>query len=171
LQAVGIPFNVVVPGSDEIHFKDPVRSVKYNARLKAESVGDKFPGQFILGVDTVVYIRGRVLGKPADLAEAEQFLGLLNGREHVVFSGICLIKDGISWEGCEKTYVRFDTLTHEEISHYVETCKPLDKAGAYGIQEFSSMFIKGIRGDYFNVVGLPLNLLFRLLKIAGYRFF
>lgn len=170
LETVGIPFIISVPDVEELHFRDPVRSVRYNARLKAGSGMERYSDKLVLGVDTVVVTGGKVLGKPGDLEEARRYLRMLSGRWHTVYSGICLTLDGRNWEGVERTGVLFDRLSDGEISRYVDRCRPLDKAGAYGIQEFSSMFIRRIKGDYFNVVGLPLNLLYRLMKQAGYDF-
>ena len=171
LRRAGIPFRVVVPtGIRKTRSGDPVRTVLRNALRKAGAVAAKYPRATVVGADTLVVIGNRILGKPADRKQAERYLRLLSGRTHTVCTGVAVIRSGRVFQACEKTQVVFDRITAEEIGYYVRTSPPLDKAGAYGIQEFSAFFVRRIRGDFFNVVGPPLNLLFRLLKKAGYRF-
>jgi septum formation protein len=170
LGLVNIPFRVVIPGVTEKHFSDPVKSVRYNARLKCSDIARKIPDRIVLGVDTVVYLGGKVLGKPEDSDQAFDYLKMLSGHTHMVYSGICLSWDNVFHEGVEKTAVTFDTLSSDEIWHYIRNYTPLDKAGAYGIQEFSAFFIKSMNGDYFNVVGLPLNRFYKILKKIKYPF-
>jgi septum formation protein len=167
LSMTGLPFRVVASVADETIERTPEATVLKNALVKARGAVYK-PSDFVLGCDTIVYLDRRILGKPRDEQEAERFLGLLSGRTHTVFSGVALLNRGKAYTGCERTDVVFDRLTRREIRQYVRLCRPLDKAGAYGIQEWSSFFVRRLKGDYFNVVGLPLNLLFRLLKRAGY---
>jgi septum formation protein len=171
LKTIGIPFKSVPADISETVCGTPEETVLTNARQKALAVCLQYPDQLVIGVDTIVYLDRKVLGKPADLREAVKFLKLLNGRKHLVFSGIAMVRKGRILSGTERTEVFFDRLSHDELENYARHCSPLDKAGAYGIQEFSSMYIKAVRGDYFNVVGLPLNLLYRLMKKAGYHFF
>ncbi len=168
LETVGIPFEAIPAHVEEETLKSPSATVEHNARKKALAIASDFPDRYILGVDTLVFCKNRILGKPDDEAHAFEMLRLLNNRTHIVFSGICLIKGAKIATAIEKTKVFFDKLTEQEISNYIRTHQPMDKAGAYGIQDFSSMFIKKIEGDYFNVVGLPLNLLYRILKGMGF---
>jgi septum formation protein len=171
LRTVGIPFKAAPADITETTCSTPEETVLHNARQKALAVCLRYPDRLVVGVDTIVYVDRRILGKPADLKEAVRFLKLLNGRRHAVYSGVAVVRKGRILTGTERTEVYFDRLSHDELENYARDCKPLDKAGAYGIQEFSSMYIKAVKGDYFNVVGLPLNLLYRLMKKAGYHFF
>ena len=171
LKTVGIPYKAVPADINEILKSTPEETVLHNARQKALAVCLQYPDSLVIGVDTIVYVDRKILGKPADLKEAVRFLKMLNGRKHLVYSGIAIVRKGRILSGAEKTEVFFDRLTQDELENYARHCRPFDKAGAYGIQEFSSMYVRAVRGDYFNVVGLPLNLLYRLMKKAGYRFF
>jgi septum formation protein len=170
LETVGLPFEVRPADVEEESFRDPEKTVLHNAKKKCLAIASENPARLVLGVDTLVYCRKRILGKPRDELHALEMLRLLNGKEHTVYTGICLMKGKRSLEKCSKTKVLFDRMTDKDLRFYVRTHKPFDKAGAYGIQEFSSFFIRKIDGDYFTVVGLPLNLLYRMLKAFGYRF-
>lgn len=119
-----------------------------------------------LGSDTVVALDGRILGKPQDRAEAKEMLMALSGREHDVYSGIALVRgDGMLLDAKSvRTSVRFMNLSKEEIDTYLDTTEWGDKAGAYGIQGHAGMFVESIEGDYYNVMGLPLNTLYKLMK-------
>lgn len=170
LTAVGIDFRTCPANIDESAVKecDPATFVSQLAMLKALHVGKKYCGKefFCIGADTCVYIDGKILGKPKNQEEAEQMLALLSGREHSVFTGYavvnCTTMETVG-ESCE-TRVKFKELSAEEISAYVKSGEPMDKAGAYGIQEKGALLIEEIRGDYFNVVGLPLCKLGKLMK-------
>ena len=123
------------------------------------------PGRVVLGADTIVVVAGRLFGKPADTAEARRMLHVLAGRTHRVYTGICLIRDDISASEVVSTAVTFYPPSDEMsrlIEDYLASGAPLDKAGAYGIQDFGSLLIEGIEGDYYNVVGLPLASFWRL---------
>jgi len=170
LSMIGLPFKCVSSEYQEISFSSPEKTVLTNALYKAKNAICK-KDNFILGADTIVYIDNKIIGKPKDKKEAERFLLLLSGRMHTVFTGLVIIKNNKIFSGVEKTKVFFDKISKREINLYIRLCRPFDKAGAYGIQEFSSLFIRKIEGDFFNVVGLPLNLLYRLLKKARYPFF
>jgi septum formation protein len=124
------------------------------------------PGSFVLGADTVVVIDGEMLGKPSDLEDATRMLRLLSGRTHQVHTGICLVRapDEIEALKHETTLVTFRELDEEEIRRYVESGEPLDKAGAYAVQGLASKFVTCISGCYSNVVGLPVALLYEILK-------
>jgi septum formation protein len=124
------------------------------------------PGSFVLGADTVVVIDGEMLGKPSDLEDAARMLRLLSGRTHQVHTGICLVRapDEVEALKHETTLVTFRELDEEEIRRYVESGEPLDKAGAYAVQGLASKFVTRISGCYSNVVGLPVALLYEILK-------
>lgn len=139
------------------------------AVAKARHVAKSFPGDFILGADTVVACGRRVLGKAADEAEAEKFISLLSGRRHRVYGGIAVIgPDGGAHVRCVMTVVHFKRLSRDEINTYLETGEWRDKAGAYAIQGRAAGFIPRINGSYSNVVGLPLAETASLLRGLGY---
>lgn len=168
LKQVGIPFRQVVSGVNEnLHDpKDPEDHVRELSRRKAEDVARQMSSGIVLGADTVVVLDGEILGKPADKGEAIQMLLKLSGRDHEVFTGLTLldvVRD-FSVSAVERTEVTFRELSQEEIEAYVVTGEPLDKAGAYGIQGKGAVLVSGIRGCYYNVVGLPLAKLMELLR-------
>ena len=140
----------------------------YISREKAEAyrsfMGDD---ELIITADTIVYIDGKVLGKPHDEADACEMLRKLSGRTHMVITGVCLTTTQWQRSFSAVTEVTFDTLSDEEISHYVRKYKPLDKAGSYGVQEFIGFIgVKSLNGSYYNVMGLPVQRLYReLLKV------
>jgi septum formation protein len=143
--------------------EDPREHVRRLARLKAEAVAAAAE-DIVLGADTVVVIEGRILGKPADPEQAAWMLRQLSGREHEVITGFCLRAGGRRMVDVESTRVRFVPLSDGEIADYVASGEPMDKAGAYAIQGLASKFIDRIEGCYFNVVGLPVSLVYRRLK-------
>jgi septum formation protein len=171
LHQLSIPFDVVVPEYEETwpESADPVEVVRVHARGKAESVAALADDRPVLGVDTAVVLDGRVFGKPGDAAEAEQMLEQLSGSTHVVVSGLCLLTPG--WEEVEHeaTSVSFRPLTPRELGVYVGTGEWEGRAGGYAIQGHGAALVESIEGDYFNVVGLPVALLVRLLagRFAG----
>ncbi len=134
------------------------------AREKAAVVARKRPHDAVLGADTVVAIDGQILGKPADRLDAARMLRMLSGREHRVITGVALVVGGQWFVASEITNVTFSEITEEEIADYVATGEPMDKAGAYAIQGIASRWIPRIEGDYSNVVGLPVALVYRLLR-------
>ena len=140
----------------------------YLSRLKAEAyMGEIAPDEVLLTADTVVVDGDRILGKPRDEGEAHAMLRELSGHTHQVITGVTLASDKVMQTFSEVTEVEFAELTDDEISYYVEKYRPLDKAGAYGIQEWIGYIgIKGIKGDYYNVMGLPLRRVYEhLLKM------
>ncbi|MCM1149290.1 MAG: Maf family protein [Butyricicoccus sp.] len=147
----------------------PAQLVRELSRAKASEVAEANPGALVIGADTVVAVDSTVLGKPADEHDARRMLALLSGREHEVFTGVAVIKDGAEQGFTERTAVRFRAMSAEEIAAYAATGESLDKAGAYGIQGLASQFIEGIDGDYFNVMGLPLCRLGLILKALGVK--
>jgi septum formation protein len=145
----------------------PEEFARRAAREKAMHVAASSPpGSFVLGADTVVVIDGEMLGKPSDLEDATRMLRLLSGRTHQVHTGICLVRapDEVEALKHETTLVTFRELDEEEIRRYVESGEPLDKAGAYAVQGLASKFVTRISGCYSNVVGLPVALLYEILK-------
>jgi septum formation protein len=145
------------------------------AREKALAVGASALGNFVLGADTVVLVDGEILGKPRDRDDAGRMLHLLAGRSHRVITGVCLqtpqnqSKDDSPPDvRSQTTLVTMDALTDAEILSYVATGEPMDKAGAYAIQGMASRWIPRIEGDYFNVVGLPVSLVWRMLREHHY---
>ena len=142
--------------------ESPRDYVRRLAEAKARAVQQ--PGETVLGADTVVVVDSRMLGKPRDTAEALQMLRLLSGRTHDVITGVCLFREGNCQTVSETTKVTFSELSDSEIESYVSTNEPLDKAGGYGIQGSACKFIERIEGCYFNVVGLPISRVYRLLR-------
>lgn len=136
---------------------------EYLAKLKA-SPFTPTEKQIIITSDTVVWHKGASLAKAANVAEARSMLSALSGDWHEVISGLCLTASNKQWVGSQTTRVKFAPLSEEEINYYIEHCQPFDKAGAYGIQEWIGLIgIEGIEGSYFNVVGLPVQLLYQQL--------
>jgi septum formation protein len=147
--------------------EQPEEFARRAAREKAIEVAASRPaGSFVLGADTVVVIDGETLGKPSGRQDAARMLRLLSGRTHQVHTGICLVRAPGEIEALkhETTFVTFRELDEDEIRSYVESGEPLDKAGAYAIQGLASKFVIRISGCYFNVVGLPVALLYEILK-------
>lgn len=175
LENLGVDFRIVTAETDESSSLSDgaVLSEELSAR-KARAVyevlrndGSLCNDTLIIGCDTVVCCDGAILGKPCDRADAEHMLKMLSGRTHEVISGLTLIYGGRAYTEHEVTSVLFDPLEPSEITEYISTGEPDDKAGAYGIQGLASRFIRGIEGCYFNVVGLPVNLLYRMTKQIG----
>jgi nucleoside triphosphate pyrophosphatase len=171
LHQLSIPFDVVEPRYEETwpDGADPVEAVRAHARGKAESVAELADERPVLGVDTAVVLDGVVFGKPEDAAEAERMLEELSGATHVVVSGLCLLTPG--WEEVEHetTSVSFRELSPRELGVYVGSGEWEGRAGGYAIQGHGAALVRGVVGDYFNVVGLPVALLVRLLaeRFAG----
>lgn len=166
LTSVGWAFTKVVPDIDESEKagESPDDYVKRLARDKAEAVAVGLPGATVLGADTTVVINGKLLGKPIDLADAKRMIQMLNGNWHDVLTGVAVVKNGLTSVGIQRTKVKFTTMREAEIDYLVERGDPLDKAGAYAVQAQAALFIEGIEGDYWNVVGLPVSLVYRLVS-------
>lgn len=166
LRAAGYDFDVVPSGAGEDIAPLPPRPyTRALAEKKAAEVLRRVGGgRVVVGADTVVFVGGRILGKPLDGTDAVRMLELLSGREHEVFTGVAVVSEGTAETFCERTVVRFFPLTRALIAHYVATGEPLDKAGAYGIQGPGSLLVQGIEGDYYNVMGLPVGRLARMLQ-------
>jgi septum formation protein len=134
------------------------------AREKARVVRANGKGGVILAADTVVAVGGEILGKPTDTDDARRMLRLLSDRTHEVISAVCLLGSGFEDVRSESTAVHFNPMSDSEIAEYVATAEPMDKAGAYAIQGRASRWISSIVGDYYNVVGLPVDLVWRMLR-------
>lgn len=165
-------YEVVPSDYDESEMPDglsPRDHVMLSAKEKARDVARSARNALVIGSDTVVAVDEHILGKPRDAADAARMLGMLSGRTHQVYTGVCLIdsRDGREECAAECTDVRFRELDEALIGRYVATGEPLDKAGAYAIQGLGSVLIEGITGDFFNVVGLPVYRLSRLLTHFG----
>jgi len=165
LTAAGIPFVVRIPSTIELIApgEAPAAYVQRLAEEKAVSV-PLSPGEVILGADTTVVVDQHILEKPLDAADARRMLSLLSGREHQVLTGICLRSETRKIVDLATTRVRFVQLSDAELDAYVDSGEPMDKAGAYAIQGRASKFIDRVDGCYFNVVGLPIALVYRHLK-------
>lgn len=131
---------------------------------KALHVRELRPDALVIGCDTVVIIDGVILGKPHDAQDAKRMLRLLSGRTHTVVSGVCICLGSKTLSFTQNTLVSFYDMSDEEIDSYVQECSPLDKAGAYGIQDRGGLFVKHIDGDFYNIVGLPIARLSREIK-------
>ena len=169
LKQIGLKFQVIISDADEeIVDLSPDEFVKNIALQKAHIVSGAVSDGIIIAADTIVVIDGRILGKPRDLEDACEMLTGLSGRMHEVFTGLCIFEQpsGRYFLGYERTEVYFRNISQTEIKAYIATGEPLDKAGAYGIQGKGALFVKKINGCYFNVVGLPITLLYDAL--AGF---
>jgi septum formation protein len=167
LRAVGWPFEAVAADIDESvrTGEDAVSYVKRLALTKAQTVARKSSGGLVLGADTTVVVEGELLGQPVDDDDARRMLKLLSGKWHEVLTGVALLRadqDARSLVEHETTRVRFAEMSLEEIDWYVATGEPRGKAGGYGIQGPAALFVKEIAGDYFNIVGLPVRLVYEM---------
>ncbi len=171
LTQAGFSFTVRVPGIEEVR-RDSESPEDYVRRLALEKAraAASSPLEFVLAADTVVVVDGAVLEKPASTLDAERMLLRLSGRPHAVLTGVCLLQGGQALCAVESTRVYFSTLSEVEVRDYCASGEPMDKAGAYAIQGLASKFIERVEGCYFNVVGLPVSLVYRLCKQAGYSF-
>ena len=146
--------------------KELIENLAYE---KAKDVANKVPEGLIIGADTIVIFKDKILGKPKDENDAKNMLKMLSGNTHKVLTAVCIIdkdEDKTLINSC-LSKVTFKKLTEEEIDAYIKTKEPMDKAGSYGIQAFGSLFVTKVEGCYNNIVGLPLNLLYEMLKAFG----
>jgi septum formation protein len=180
LRQAGIAFRVRASGIPETGLlgESPRACAERLAREKARAVLGRRPQDFVLGADTIVIVDGQILGKPRDAADAARMLRLLSDRTHKVTTGVCLTgrlnhpgprsgeqrKTAFEDVRSQTTRVTMEALTDDEIRRYVASGEPVDKAGAYAIQGVASRWISRIEGDYFNVVGLPVALVWRMLQ-------
>jgi len=170
MAALGVTFSVVVPEVREapLDGETPVDFARRAAQEKGGDIARRASADFVLSADTVVSIDGKILGKPPDLATAADMLRSLSGRVHSVYTAVTVIRrDGASFGEVDQTRVWFRELAEGEIDRYVRTEAVMDKAGAYAIQGSARRFVPRIAGNYTNVVGLPLPVVFDLLKRAG----
>ena len=177
LSSLGLEFQIISPDVDEASFKldhlPPEEIVKFLSRTKAQEVFKQNRNTIVIGADTIVVCNGEVLGKPQDESDAFRMLSLLQGQMHVVYSGITVFHPTESpslppfSSQALATKVSMRALTAEEITHYIATGEPMDKAGAYAIQGYGSTLINHIEGCYFNVVGMSLFLLNQQLSELG----
>lgn len=180
LHAAGIPFTIQATDIPEVpaEGEEPRAFAERLAREKAQAIAHQHPQEAVLGADTVVVVDGFILGKPEDVADAGRMLRMLSGKTHEVITAVCLISPNQPRTGnrqlatdpdvrSESTQVTFAALTDADIEFYISTGEPMDKAGAYGIQGIAARWIPRIAGDYSNVVGLPVALVYRMLKDHG----
>ena len=174
LELIGVKFKIITSNKEEIITStNPEEVVKELSMMKAEDVAEGVTGPaIILGADTVVAHKGRILGKPKDREDAVNMISSFAGDDHFVYTGVCIIRkelDGtvkkISF--AEGTRVTVYPMTAEEIERYVASGEPMDKAGAYAIQGLFAPYIKGIEGDYYNIVGFPIAGIYQTLKEEG----
>ncbi len=167
LRNAGISFVVQAADIDETPLADEnaEQCARRLAREKALAVARLRPQDRVLGADTIVVVDGAILGKPRNGADAARMLRMLSGRTHEVITGVCIVEAGCEAKvASETTRVTMNELSDEEIREYVATGEPMDKAGAYAIQGMASRWIPRIEGDYSNVVGLPVALVYRMLR-------
>ena len=169
LENLGVKFEIIVADCDEsCDIAAPDELVMAIAARKGRAVldtlGKESEDTLIIACDTLVYANGEFLGKPKDACDARRMLKMLSGNAHQVVSGIYLYLNGKEIRRAASTRVIFDEMTDEDIDAYIQSGEPMDKAGAYAVQGRASVYIKGLDGDYFNVVGLPVNLLAKTLK-------
>ncbi len=163
----GVCFRVEVRDTDEVHDASipPQQLCAMNAAAKAEAVAAEFPGELVIGADTLVFIDGTPLGKPVDEAEAVSMLQRLQGRTHQVCTAVAVIMpDASRRDFTEVSHVTFRPLTEAQIRHYMSLVHVYDKAGAYAIQEHGELIIEKFEGDLDNVIGLPVTRLLQVLQ-------
>ncbi|HET9532937.1 MAG TPA: nucleoside triphosphate pyrophosphatase [Blastocatellia bacterium] len=174
LETLGVEFETVPSSVNERpHANEaPADYIIRLARAKVIDIARKRDSGLVIGADTIVVVDGRLLGKPEDRADAERMLRQLSGRWHAVMTGVALYEAGTKREvvDYDKTLVRFAQISDKEIDWYLDSSEPMDKAGAYAIQGKGSIFVEEIAGNYHNVVGLPIPLVYRLAKRLGYSF-
>ena len=170
LKRIGIENFKVIPAQGEelaTRTLTPDQLVEELSQRKCAEVAAAHPKDLVIAADTVVSIHNRVLGKPRSEEDAARMLAALSGKLHLVYTGVTVAKEGRTLTQHEVTSVRFRTLTQADIIRYIATGEPMDKAGAYGIQGYGSVLVEGISGDYYNVMGLPVCRLSRMLARFG----
>ena len=173
LEMLGVPDLTIRPAAGPERATPgagPEQTVRELSLHKAQEVAQTCaPEDIIIAADTIVYLDGAILGKPRDHDDAARMLTALSGREHIVYTGVAVLRGGELRQAAERTAVRFRTLTPEEIERYIATGEPMDKAGAYAIQGLAAMFVIGLDGDYYNVMGLPVCPLAMILRKFGVK--
>lgn len=174
LEQIGIEFSVMTSDTDEnIEMTQPENYVCKLATTKALAVRDNIlsksdaSDKVIIGADTIVFMDGSILTKPTDEEDAKKMLAKLSGKKHQVYTGVAVVSDDNIQTFAEMTEVLVSQMTAHEIEEYVASGEPMDKAGAYGIQGMFARYVEGIKGDYNNVVGLPVAHLYHVLKKSG----
>lgn len=170
LNYFSLPFRQVSPDFDETQVAyqgNPASFASEVAKRKALCLSDRFPKEIILTADTVVHRQNRLFLKPESLEEAQAMLRELSGKEHQVYTGVCVARGNDIFLDAEESRVFFHELTEPQIRSYVDTFAPLDKAGGYAIQKGGSLIVKRIEGCYYNIMGLPIHTVRRLLLKAG----
>ena len=165
LNSVGWEFTKHSPDIDESerYGESPADYVVRLAREKAEAVAVRFPNEIVLGADTTVVIGDQIIGKPRDLEDARRMLTMLAGNWHEVLTGVAVVERGETRSDIQRTRVKFAPMSDAEIEFLAMRGDPLDKAGAYAVQAQAALFIEGIEGDYWNIVGLPVRLVYELI--------
>lgn len=169
LNSVGWEFEKYAADVNE-SFRDGESPDDYVIRLaceKGEAVAAKFPDSIVLGADTTVVVDDQILGKPVNMDDARRMLRILSGTWHEVLTGIAIVENGSTRSAMQRTRVKFIKMTDKEIEFLAEKGDPLDKAGAYAVQAQAALFIEKVEGEYWNVVGLPINLVYRLIMQKG----
>lgn len=134
---------------------------------KAQAVAAKNPDGIVLGADTTVVVDDQILGKPVDMDDARRMLRMLSGKWHEVLTGVAVVRGGVTHSGMQRTRVKFIEMTDEEVDFLAAMGDPLDKAGAYAVQAQAALFIESVEGEYWNVVGLPINLVYEIVMQKG----
>tara|TARA_A100001011_G_scaffold399892_1_gene510831 strand:+ start:5332 stop:5916 length:585 start_codon:yes stop_codon:yes gene_type:complete len=168
LKMVKLNFDVIPSNIDENYEKklNPKQIVKKLSQKKAMAVSNKYPNSYVIGADTIVNVKNKILNKPKNKIEAFKMLKFLSNTEHLVLTGVCLInkKDNVIFNFVEITKVYFYKLDEQLILKYINTESPYDKSGSYGIQDYSACFVKKIEGCYYNVVGFPISKFLNVLR-------
>ena len=172
LALIGITHEVRPADIDETYFpgEKPPAHAERLARGKCAVIVEREPDALVIGSDTIVVVDGDVLGKPADEADAARMLRRLSGRSHVVVTAVAVSWRGETRSAVEEVNVTFHSLSDGDLAAYIATREPMDKAGAYGIQGYGATIVERVDGDYFAVMGLPLQLLVRVLRELGIRY-
>jgi len=168
LTQAGIAFTVVPANIPEEQLPKEA-AAKFVLRLaeeKARAVAKLHPEATVLAADTIVHLDNEILGKPEDAADAARMLRLLSGQTHQVLTGVAVVEKGVCRSTIEVTQVTFSKISEEDLTHYIASGEPMDKAGAYGIQGYAARWIPRIEGDYYNVVGLPVARTIAMLRQA-----
>jgi septum formation protein len=170
LKQLGVKAEIIVPTIEETILKTPVETVVCNATRKAAWVYKNkktIEKSIIIGFDTLVFLEGKILGKPEDKKDSVKMLKELSGKWHEVYTGVAVLKDNTLFQDYDKSDVKFHQLTDSQISYYVDSGQSLDKAGSYGIQDNNMSFIETIEGSFSNVIGFPLEVSRNLLNESG----
>ena len=168
MRRMGLDFEAVPSGAErELLIRDPGRYALAQAGFKAQDAAAAYPLNIIVAADTVVAIDGHILGKPKDPADARRMLSMLSGRTHTVYTALVVIDIERRYERISLADVTFSNMSRYEIDTYISTGEPMDKAGAYGIQDIGMRYIKNVNGDFYAVVGLPVRDLYEIMKELG----